>query len=255
MVQHSRCDQEACSEFSEADSHIWECGSSHLALSGSLWSLQALACTDQLATSLGSPCLEGTCWWLRPSSSGNWFSNQSNLGQRGQESLANFKVRSDCLRHFPAECWKSPRMRMDFTACLEQTVPVLKVMNVLSLNTGHAAFPMFYLVTITSCASVLHFSEESGCVSTTPFSPILSKLRSFPLTLCAVCSSPVFFLLHSLQFVDVSCTRMVGGFEIGQGTPAVVSWAPSRWDCLFDLPFLSRWSCMRGNLVSSQKHC
>lgn len=60
---------------------------------------------------------------------------------------------------------------MDFTACLGQAVPALKVMNVLSLNTGHAAFPIFYLVTITSCASALHFSEESGFVSATPFSP------------------------------------------------------------------------------------
>lgn len=58
---------------------------------------------------------------------------------------------------------------MDFTACLGQTVPM--VMNILSLNTGHAAFPLFSLVTITACASALHFSEESGFVSATPFSP------------------------------------------------------------------------------------
>lgn len=58
---------------------------------------------------------------------------------------------------------------MDFTACPGQTVPVLKVTNVLSLNTADAAFPIFYLVTTTSCASALHFSEESGFVSATPF--------------------------------------------------------------------------------------
>lgn len=59
---------------------------------------------------------------------------------------------------------------MDFTACLGQTVLVLRVMNILSLSTGHAPFPMFYLATITSCASALHFSEESIFVSATPFS-------------------------------------------------------------------------------------
>lgn len=38
----------------------------------------------------------------------------------------------------------------------------------------------------------------------------LSKLKSFSLTLCAMCSSPVFPLLHSLQFVDISCTGTGG---------------------------------------------
>lgn len=127
---------------------IWDCSSQHLAPAGSQLSLQPTACTDQLATSVvGTAWLEGTCRWLRASSSSNWLSSQSNLGQRGHESHAPSKL--DQTYGFPANCWKSP----GFFSLFRAECTRVKVIHVFSCNTNHSAFPMFYLVTITSCAS------------------------------------------------------------------------------------------------------
>lgn len=105
-------------------------------------------------------------------------------------------------------------------------------------NGNEYSFPQHW-----SCCISLIFScdHHSLCFSSAllrriwlcfcnPLFSWLNKPRCFSLTLCAMCSSPVFPLLQSLQFVAISYTGMGEGFETWQSVPAVVSWVPSRCD-------------------------